>query len=231
MATILEEVRWKKFLNRYYGLLQYGIKHGFVKAYDNELLMRLRDVNYGGLSASILVLHRKLADGHCYDRSVLITTGFGDDNFRIVGASVNSLSFSPYFIDKYRSGKLSEFYGEHSFAERLEADGRVWVYDTSLGFAVERNLYYAMENPIISNIRSREETISFLRNDFLDDSDLDRDKYALPIILPGLEACLIPIQDCYKKRLEDEIGYLKERVNYDDICREVDEDMRRVGLR
>ena len=88
-----------------------------------------------------------------------------------------------------------------------------------------------MENPIISNIRSREETISFLRNDFLDDSDLDRDKYALPIILPGLEACLIPIQDCYKKRLEEEIGYLKERVNYDDICREVDEDMRRVGLR
>ena len=127
MSTIIEDLKYKLYKCKQELLLQYGTKKGLVRTYDDELITNLRHVYYGGIPASILLLHRKLSDGHCFDRGKLITLGFGNDEFQTVLADINNLKLNPKYIDEYRNGALSEGYGVHYFAERKEKDGRTWV--------------------------------------------------------------------------------------------------------
>lgn len=145
MATKLEEMKWKLHKKKYDKLFNYGVKNGLIGAYDKKLIENLRHIYYGGLPASILLLHVKLSNGHCYDRGTLVTLGFGDD-------------------------------------------------------------------------------------DFQQDSDIERDKYALPLILPNIENCLVPTQPFYLEQLEYEVEILKQEVNYDSVCKEIHDDMKTKGF-
>ena len=230
MATKLEEINWKLHKVKYDVLFDYGVKHGLITAYDKKTIENLRHIYYGGLSASILLLHEKLSNGFCYDRGTLVTLGFGDDDFQVVDAEINSLKLKPENIDLYKSGICSENYATHCFAERTLKDGTTWIYDTSRGFIFEKSLYYKMENPKIKIVNDKETTLKFLSYDFLLDSDIQRDKYVLPLILPQLEKNLIPTQPFYLEALKQEIEILKQEVNYDSICQEIKEDMKTKGF-
>lgn len=197
MATELEQLKWKLHKKKYDILFDYGVKHGLIRSYDNQLIENLRHIYYGGLPASILLLHGKLSNGYCYDRGTLITLGFGNDDFQVVDADIDSLKLNPQFIDEYRYNNLSEYYPNHCFAERTTSDGITWVYDTSVGLVFEKSLYYKMQNPKITKVNNRSTTLKFLYYDFQRDSDIERDKYELPLILPNIEACMYPTQPFY----------------------------------
>lgn len=229
MATKLEQLKWKLHKKKYDILFDYGVKHGLIRSYDNKLIENLRHIYYGGLPASILLLHGKLSNGHCYDRGTLITLGFGDDDFQVVDADIDSLKLNPQFIDEYRYNNLSEHYPNHCFAERTTADGIIWVYDTSVGLVFEKSLYYKMQNPKITKVNNRSTTLKFLYYDFQRDSDIERDKYALPLILPNIEACMYPTQPFYLEQLKKEIEILKSEIGYESVCKEIKEDMKRKG--
>lgn len=141
MATELELLKWNLYKKKYDILFDYGVRHGLIRPYDAQLIENLRHIYYGGLPASILLLHGNLSNGHCYDRGTLITLGFGDDDFHVVDADIDSLKLNPKCIDEYRYNNLSEHYANHCFAERTTADGITWVYDTSLGLVFEKGLY------------------------------------------------------------------------------------------
>lgn len=230
MATISEKEKWKLHKERYHLLFQYGVKNGLIHKYDEELIKNLRHFYVGGIPASILLLHGKLSNGHCYDRGPLIILGFGDDNFQVVDADIDSLGLNPKYIDEYKSGVTGEHFANHCFAERITKDGTTWVYDTSVGLVFEKNLYYQLENPKITKINDRETTLEFLYYDFQRDSDIEKDKYALPLILPNIEGCLVPTQSYYLEQLKQEVEILKREMNYDSICKEIHEDMKAKGF-
>lgn len=231
MATKLEELRWKLFQKRYNILFQYGIKRGLIGAYSDELIEKLRHIYCGGIPASILLLYEKLSNGHCCDRSKLVTLGFGNDNFRTVLAEIDTLRLNPQYIDEYRQGISDEDYSVHSFAERIAKDGTVWVYDTSVGFVIEKSFYYRLEHPKIVGVKDEKETLEYLDADFLREADIERDKYALPVILSIIEATLEPTQYFYLEQLKQEIEILKQELDYDGLCQEIDEDMKAKGLK
>ena len=85
--------KWERFQKKYHKLLLWGAKHGLVGMYPENLLDNLREYNYGGLPATILLLHRGMANGHCYDRGTLVSLGFGDDDFNILYGDVDSIKF------------------------------------------------------------------------------------------------------------------------------------------
>ena len=229
MATKLEQLKWTLHKKKYNLLFDYGVKHGLIHSYDKKLIENLRHIYYGGIPASILLLHGKLSNGHCYDRGTLITLGFGEDDFQVVDADIDSLKLNPQFIDECRYNNLSENYPNHCFAERIMNDGTTWVYDTSVGLVFEKNLYYKMQNPKITKVNNRSTTLKFLYYDFQRDSDIERDKYALPLILPNIEACMHPTQPFYLEQLKKEIEILKTEIGYDSVCKEIEEDMKRKG--
>lgn len=197
MATKIEELKWNLYTKRKQLLFSYGFKNGLIKLYDHELLENLRHVYYGGLPATILLLHKNLSSGHCYDRGTLVTLGFGDDDFQVVNAEIDDIKLNPTYIDKFKNQKFNKNYSVHCFAERTKKDGTTWVYDTSLGLVFEKSLYYKIENPKIRKINDKKTTLRFLYEDFVMDSDIERDKYALPLILPNIEYKLTPTQPFY----------------------------------
>ena len=230
MATKLEEMKWELHKKKYDELFDYGVKHGLIAAYDKELIKNLRHIYYGGLPASILLLHGKLSNGHCYDRGALVTLGFGDDDFQVINADIDSLGLNPQYIDEYRTGNVNEHFANHCFAERKLKDGTTLVYDTSVGLVFEKSLYYKLENPKITKIKDKKAILRFLYYDFQQDSDIERDKYVLPLILPSIENCLVPTQPIYLNQLKQEFKIFKQEVGYDEVCEEIHDDMKVKGF-
>lgn len=230
MGKKLDKLRWNLFLNRYFLLYSYGIRNGLIQLYDQELIDNLSNVCYGGVPLSIMLLDKRFCDRKCYERGPLISLGFGDDDFRVVDAKINGLLLRDSYAELHRRGMLSDLYGEHCFVERTRSDGSVWVYDTSVGLVFEKNLYYRMQNPDIRVVNDRDTTLEYLKYEFLDDSDLNRDKEVLPMILPDIESNLEPLQSSYLGVLKDEISKLKCRVNYEMICSERENEMRSMGI-
>ena len=66
--------------------------------------------------------------------------------------------------------------------------------------------------------------------DFQKDSNIERDKYALPFILPIIEKHLVPTQPFYLELLKQEIAILKQEVGYNDIYQKIHEDMKSKGI-
>lgn len=231
MVTLEEQLRWKEFQEKFHSIIVDGFEKGLIQIYDDELLDRLRTVYYGSVPATILLLHEKMSNGHCYDRASLVTLGFGDDDFRVVYADVDEIKLNPRFVERYRQGLLGDNYADYCFAERICEDGSVWVYDTSLGLVFDKDLYYQLENPVIRHTNDRNSTLEFLYEDFYRDADIERDKYALPLILPYLEQNMVATQPFYEEMLRWEINYLKETIHYDEVVSEMEEDMRQKYYR
>lgn len=59
--------------------------------------------------------------------------------------------------------------------------------------------------------------------------NLERDKYALHIIMPSIEAMSQRVKEnneLYSEELESEIHLFKEKINYNEICEKIKEDMK-----
>lgn len=214
----MDDIRWKVFAKRKQRLLIDGIKRGKVKVYSDEEISNLRKYYYGGMPLSILILHNHLTAGQCYDRGTMIPYAFLDSEFRIVEGDIDSIKLYPEYIrmnEKYHD----EHYADHCFAEKTDPDGTIWVYDTTLGMVIEKELYYKIEHPNVRLTRSKEETLAFMEDQVKD--HLTDDKYVLPLVLPTLENNLEAVQPWYEDTLKGEFELLKKTVDYESICQEM----------
>ncbi len=232
MAIKLQKLKWDLHQKKYKMLLIYGLSKGLILPYDDELIERLRNVYYGGIPASIILLSNGMSNGHCYDRALLMSRAFldTDDDVKLLYGDIDSLKLNPRFISD------SPRYADHCFVERVTKDGRHLIYDTSCGFVFDKKMYWLMEKPKLRHENSKESIRKFVSED--EDrypEDVDRDKYASPLILPMIETTFGRPTEMYTlsgiELLQREIKHFKDKINYDGVVQEIDEDMRRRGFK
>ena len=174
-----------------------------------------------------------MSNGFCYDRALLMSRAFLDDedDVQLVYASIDSLKLNPQFVDKD-----DPLYADHCFVERITKDGKHLIYDTSSGLVYDKKLYWLMEHPRIREINKKSSLIEFVKSDeYYHPEDIERDKYASPLILPMIEMTYGRPTEMYSQLginlLQREIEYFKKVINYDGVCKEIDDDMKRVRLK
>lgn len=232
MTNKLQEMKWKFHEYKNLKLLRWGLRNGYIFPYDDELIEKLRTIYYGGIPASIILLSNGLSNGHCYDRSLLMSRAFLDteDDVRLLYGDVDALKLNPRFISD------DPLYADHCFLERTTKEGVKLIYDTSTGFVYDKKLYWLMQRPKIRKINKKEAIKKFIAEDEeIHPENLENDKYAAPMILDNLEYTYGRPNEMYTllgiELLQREINIFKERIGYDKIVEEIDEDMKRMGLK
>ena len=208
----------EKKIKKLHSKLIWGSKHKKVYPYPNALIDRLRPYQVAGMPASILLLVTELCNGFCYDRSVLMSLAFSDA--KVVHGNIETLRIT--------SG--GEEYAEHSFVVTKQFGGnREWVVDTSIGLIYDKDFYYNLEKVVENETISKE---SLMKSPMIQEilaSDFERDKYALPLYFPFVEAAVASSNwlgtSSYRDIITSEFQKFKEAVNYDAIKAEIDEDM------
>lgn len=233
MTTKLQNMKWKLHNYKSNQLLLWGLKNGYIAPYDDALIEKLRNIYYGGIPASIILLSNGMSNGYCYDRALLMSRAFLDeeDDVQLVYATIDSLKLNPQIVDRD-----DPLFADHCIVERITKDGQHIIYDTSSGFAYNKKLYWLMENPKVRHINNKQSIIEFVKSDeYYQPEDIEKDKYASPFILPMIELSYGRPTEMYSflgiELLQREIEYFKKVINYDDICQEIDEDMKRMGLK
>lgn len=233
MEKKLQNIKWNLHNYKSRQLLIWGLKNGYISTYDDALIEKLRNIYDGGIPASILLLSNGMSNGHCYDRALLMSKAFldEDDDVQLVYASIDSLRLNPQFIDP-----ANPMYADHCFVERVTKDGQHLIYDTSTGFIYDKKLYWLMEHPKVRKRNSKSSIIDFVKSEeYYHPENIERDKYASPLILPMIEMTYGRPTEMYsmlgKGLLQREIELFKKAINYDDVCQEIDEDMRRIGMK
>ena len=97
-------------------------------------------------------------------------------------------------------------------------------------------MYWLMEHPIVRRIDNKEEIIKSVELDKdYNPENIERDKYAAPLILPMIEMSYERPYEMYSwtgiELLQREIEHFKKVINYEDICKEIDRDMKKLGLK
>ena len=225
MISKLREIKWSLHNYKSRQLLLWGLKNGYIEPYDDELIEKLRNIYYGGIPASILLLSNGMSNGHCYDRALLMSRAFLDDedDVPLVYATIDSLKLNPQFFDKD-----DPLFADHCIVERITNDGKHIIYDTSSGFVYDKELYWLMEHPKIRKITKKSSIIEFVKSDErYHPEDIKRDKYASILVLPMIEKTYGRPTEMYShfgiELLQREIAYYKKVINYDDVCKEIKE--------
>ena len=228
MNKKLKEMKWNLHNYKSKQLLIWGLKNGYITTYDDELIKKLRNIYDGGIPASILLLSDGMSNGHCYDRALLMSRAFldSDDDVQLVYATIDSLRLNPEFKD---DDPLSF---EHCIVERITKDGKHLIYDTSTGFIYDKKLYWLIEHPKVRKINKKSSIIEFIESE--ESEDIERDKYAAPLILPMIEMTYGRNTEMYAtagiELLQREIEYFKKVIDYDDVVKEIDEEIKKLGL-
>lgn len=228
-----QNLKWKLHNYKSKKLLLWGLKHGLIAPYNDELIEKLRTIYDGGIPASVLLLSDGMSNGHCYDRALLMAKAFLDEkgDVQLIYASIDSLKLNHEFIDD-----SNPLYADHCIVEVTSESNKHFIIDTSAGFVYDKNLYWIMENPKVRKIQNKDSIIKFIQEEeYYHPEDIERDKYVLPLILPMIELTYGRPNEMYSmlgiELLQREIEYLKKVINYDDICQEIDEDMKALGFK
>ena len=232
MATRLQKMKWDLHSYKQKVLLIWGLKNGLITPYDDQLIEKLRKVYYGGIPASVILLSNGMTNGHCYDRALLMSRAFlnDEDDVQLLYADIDSLKLNPQYISD------SPLYADHCIVERITKDGRHLIYDTSAGFVYDKKLYWLMEHPKVRKINNKESIIKFMNEDEdFHPEDVERDKYIAPLVLPMIEKTFGRPTEMYSllgiELLQREIEHYKKAINYDGVVEEIDQDMKRLGIR
>lgn len=228
-----DERKAKWFRKKHDFLMKLGFKHKMIGGYSDAFLEKLRDVYYGGIPASIILLDPARCRRRCYDRAVLAATGLQDIDYKVVHADIDGIRYHKATMDevaywKSKGEQISERYANHCYLEFNER-GLTWVLDTTDGLIYEKHLYQLINRPKVNCVRTKEETLAF--PDYIDiiEADIDRDKYIVPTLLPIIEA-EIEQYSMYKEQARREIELFKKKINYDALCAEIEDDKRRRGI-
>lgn len=109
-----------------------ALNKGWILPYEEDLIMRLRTLNYRGFPLAIVLLCREFCVGECYSMSMNLSRAM--DSFQLIHGDVNFITTE---CD----------YPKHSW---IEKDG--YVYDTTDGFRWKKDLYYSLFEPKVIEI-------------------------------------------------------------------------------
>lgn len=224
MSTKLQEIKWNLHNYKSKQLLLWGLKNGFIKPYDDKLIEKLRNIYDGGIPASIILLSDGMSNGHCYDRALLMSRAFLDeeDDVQLVYATVDSLKLNPQ-----STNNDYPLFADHCIVERITKDGKHLIYDTSYGLVFDKKLYWLMEHPKIRDINKKSSIIEFVKsNENYHPESTKRDIYAAPLILPMLEMTYGRPAEFYSDQLQKEIEIFKNEINYNGVCKEIEDDIK-----
>ncbi len=231
MKEKLIQMRWRLHQYKSKKMLIWGLKHGFIAPYSDEVIAKLRTVYYGGIPASIILLSNGLSNGHCYDRALLMAEAFlnNDVDVKLIYAAVDSLKLNPQYQNNPDDA-------DHCFVEITSKKGRQFIIDTSSGLIYDKNLYWLKENPKVRKINNKEDIIKIVKLDKESHPEsIEKDKYASAVILPLIEATYNKPGEIYSllgiELLQREIAYYKKAINYEELCQEINEDMKRLGIK
>lgn len=215
-------------------LFKLGWKMGLIRPYSMEFIERCRNVYYGGIPASIMLLSLKHCRHKCYDRAILAACALDDVDFKVMDATIDGIRLHPktmaevkYYEDQ--GIEVNPNYGEHCFLV-FNDGGEEWVLDTTDGLIYLKKLYFLMESPKVRKVNDKAATMAF--PDYIDikNADINRDKYILPLLLPSFEA--EADESPYKEALKAEIELFKKTIDYDNLVAEIEEEKRvRYGKR
>lgn len=227
MPTNLQMLKWKIYQKKSKEMLLYGLKHGYIRLYDDELIEKLRTIYYGGIPASIILLSDCFTNGYCYDRAVLLSRAFLDteDDINVIDASIDSIKLNP----KYLKDK-DPLYADHCFVERTTKDGKKLIYDTSSGFVYDKRYYWLMEHPKVRKINSKQATIDFVNEEEeRHPSDIENDKISSISVFPTIERYYGTPYEMYSasgiEMLQREVELFKEKIKYDELKKAVEEEI------
>ena len=163
-----------------------------ILPYEEELIEKLRDLNYRGIPLSIVLLSKELCRGECYVMSMSISRGM--DSFTLVHGDV-------YFLS------LNDEYPNHSWVEK---DG--FVYDTTDGLKWKKELYYELFKPVVREVYD-EKTVGTYSDyqDVLSRSKKDEDMTVLALMIQHIEDIESSSHYVNNKRLLSEINLWRER--------------------
>lgn len=228
MLTKEEQEKWKEYKRRRDTLIEYGFKNGLVKEYDDETLKNLRSVSIGGVPGDIYIMSYTTTSGNCRKCARLATFAFPEDDFEIIDAIVDGVNLAPFNIEEFRGQDIE--YGLHTFALRKNKNGLSWVYDTTHGLIIEKNLYFKIENPEVRRIITKEEFQDSEEYYEIKDADFETEKYLLPLSLPTIEEDASSLEHRYDRILLERIKELKEEIDYDEISKSFMEEMGEEGF-
>ena len=227
MPTNLQMLKWKIYQKKSREMLLYGLKHGYIRLYDDELIEKLRTIYYGGIPASIILLSDCFTNGYCYDRAVLLSRAFLDteDDINVIDASIDSIKLNP----KYLKDK-DPLYADHCFVERTTKDGKKLIYDTTSGFIYDKRYYWLMEHPKVRHINDKQSTIDFVNEEEeRHPSDIENDKISSIFVLPVIEKYYGTPYEMYSamgiELLQREVELFKEKIEYDEFKNQIEEDI------
>ena len=198
MVSFLDNQRWENYLNQYEMLFELGVQSGRIKMYDNEIISKMRNIQYQGLPLSLILLSPTICQGFCYQSVLLLGKALKDSDYKIVTADINMLKLNPYYLEQFQ-GVNDKPWANHCFLEETKKDGTTWVYDTSSGLIFEKTLYYQMQNPKITTINDKE--------DFTEDFDFK--EFGMNITLEDIERIANSTNNAYTELLCQEIYYHK----------------------
>lgn len=157
-----------------------------------------------------------MSNGKCYDRAPLLAYAL-DCDYEVVYANINNIKLNPLYVDDCKKDPSR---AEHVFVEAKDENNIVWVYDTSNGFIIKKDLYYKIEKPVVRQKNSKENTIKFMEQE-LTDSNIEKDKYMSSLMIPMLEHSLKPVNIMYENQLRIELELFKQKINYENLDRKI----------
>lgn len=230
-----DNLKWKIYNKKRSMLLSWGYKHGYVDIYSDELIKKFRNIYYGGIPASILLLCDGMSNGYCYDRALLLSKAFLDteDDVNLIYADVDGIKYDPINA----SGKDNPLYADHCVVERITKDGKRLIYDPSGGLVYDKRIYWLMENPKVRKINNKKSIIDFAaEEERLHPTDIEKDKYmsimTLDMIEEGIrrnskhELYAVPGVEM----LQEEIKHFKNVIGYDDAKAFIKKDIKRLNF-
>lgn len=191
--------------------------NGLITPYDDELIQNLRNIYYGSIPASIILLSNSLCNGFCYDRALLLSRVFldSDDDVNLIYADVDSIKLNPLY-------KNEKNY-EHCIVERITKDNLHLIYDISTGLVYDKYIYWLLERPKVGKINNKQSIKDFVELENY--SDINDDKYGAIHILPMIDKICGRHDELYSTEeynlLEKEKKHYKEFIKYDELKRRI----------
>ena len=163
-----------------------------ILPYEEELIEKLRDINYRGIPLSIVLLSSELCRGECYTMSMNLSRAM--DNFTLVHGDVNFLP-------------LNDEYPNHSWVER-----NGFVYDTTDGLRWDKKLYYKLFRPVVREVYDENTVCTYDDYQYvLNRAKKDEDMTVLALMIQHIEDIESSSHYVNNKRLLSEINFWRER--------------------
>lgn len=234
LITKIDKLRWENYKNKKQSIVLYGLQNGLIKPIEDELIENGRKIYYGGMPISVYLVSPQLSNGYCYDRSLFISLAMPEDaDYDMVDVDIDGITLNPIYASNYRelkkTGNGNKHYGNHCVVERRMNDGTTWVYDPSVCHAFRKDLYVAIENPKETVRNSKEKVEAYIEYEEIKNSDINRDKYILPLVIPIIDDIAFSTSGEEGIKLRTELELHKKAIGYDQILSELHTDMQSKG--